>query len=233
MKKVGLTVFIIALILGIGVASIVSWGKASARLFNIGFSIGGVSGSGNVTSEKREVSGFHGVDVSGVFDVEIVAQKDFGVEIQADDNLLQYIKTEVDDGVLEISATRKINSSGMLKVRISAPDIDNLETSGVAKISLADLKNGGLKVDSSGASKMTLAGETDKLVIDVSGAAKIDAESLKSRAVTVDSSGASKIAVFATNSVRVKASGASKITYAGGATDVVSKTSGAGSVTPK
>ena len=233
MKKIGFAVFIVALILGVGIASFVSWGKTSARLFNLSFSMGGVHGSGNVTSETRDVSGFHGVDVSGVFEVEIVAQKDFGVEIEADDNLLQYIKTEVDDGVLEISTSRKIKSSQMLKVKISAPDIDNLETSGVAKISLSGLKNGGLKVDSSGASKMTLAGETDKLVIDVSGAAKIEAEGLKSRAVTVDSSGASKIAVFATDSVRVKASGASKITYAGGATDVVSKTSGAGSVTPK
>jgi len=233
MKKLGFTVFLVALILGVGVASFVSWGKAGARLFNVGFSIGGVHGSGNVTSETRDVSGFHGIDVSGVFDVEIVAQKDFGVQIEADDNLLEYIKTEVDDGILEISTTRKIKSSEMLKIRISAPDVDNLSTSGVAKISLVDLKNEGLKVDSSGASKMTLAGETDKLVIDVSGAAKIDAEGLKSRAVTVDSSGASKIGVFATQSVRVKASGASKITYTGGATDVVSKTSGAGSVSPK
>src|SRR5688572_5582989 len=233
MKKLGFTVFIVALILGIGVASFVSWGKAGARLFNISFNMGGVHGSGNVTSETRDVSGFHGVDVSGVFDVEIVAQKEFSVQVEADDNLLEYIKTEVDDGILEISTSRKIKSSEMLKVRIGAPDIDNLSTSGVAKISLVDLKNEGLKVDSSGASKMTLAGETDKLMIDVSGAAKIDAEGLRSRAASVDSSGASKISVFATDSVRVKASGASKITYTGGATDVVSKTSGAGSVTPK
>ena len=233
MKKLGFTVFIVALILGVGVASFVSWGKAGARLFNISFNMGGVHGSGNVTSETRDVSGFHGVDVSGVFEVEIVAQKEFSVQVEADDNLLEYVRTEVEDGILEISTSRKIKSSDMLKIRIGAPDIDNLSTSGVAKISLVDLKNAGLKVDSSGASKMTLAGETDKLLIDVSGAAKIDAEGLRSRAASVDSSGASKISVFATDSVRVKASGASKITYTGGATDVVSKTSGAGSVTAK
>ena len=233
MKKLGFSVFIVALILGVGVASFVSWGKASARLFNLNFSMGGVHGSGNVTSQTRDVSGFHGVDVSGVFDVEIVAQKEYSVQIEADDNLLEYIKTDVDDGILEISTSRKIKSSEMLKIKIGAPDIDSLSTSGVAKVSLVDLKNGSLKVDSSGASKMTLAGETDKLMIDVSGAAKIEAEGLKSRAASVDSSGASKISVFATDSVRVKASGASKITYTGGATDVVTKTSGAGSVTPK
>jgi hypothetical protein len=176
MKKVGFSVFIVALILGVGVASFVSWGKATARIFNVGFSIGGVQGSGNVTSETRDVSEFHGVDVSGVFEVEIVAQKDFGVQIEADDNLLEYIKTEVDDGIPRDLNDPQDQIERHAEDQDLGPDIDNLSTSGVAKISLVDLKNGGLKVDSSGVSKMTLAGETDKLVIDVSGAAKIDAE---------------------------------------------------------
>ncbi|MGH9948280.1 MAG: GIN domain-containing protein, partial [Pyrinomonadaceae bacterium] len=96
-----------------------------------------------------------------------------------------------------------------------------------------DLKNTSLNVDTNGASKIELAGETDKLAIEVSGASKINAENLKARAATVNSSGASKIDLFATESLRVDASGASKITYAGGATDVVKNTSGASRVSPK
>jgi hypothetical protein len=118
-------------------------------------------------------------------------------------------------------------------VRVSAPDIEHLDVSGGAKVTVSDLKNSSFGLDTSGASKIDLAGETDKLVIDVSGASKIDAENLKSRAATVDSSGASKITVFATESVRAEASGASKILYTGGATDVVKNTSGASSVSPK
>ena len=171
--------------------------------------------------------------MSGVFQVEIVAQKDFGVQVEADENLLQYIKTEVNDGVLEISTSKRIKSSSGLKVRISAPDVEKLEVAGVAKVSLADLKNLGLEVETSGASKVTLAGEADKLVVDVSGASNIDAENLKTRAATVEASGASKVSVFATDAVRTDASGASRITYTGGATDVVKKTSGASSVSQK
>jgi hypothetical protein len=120
-----------------------------------------------------------------------------------------------------------------LKVRISAPDINKLEVSGVAKVTVSDLKTTALELETSGASKVNLAGETDKLVVDVSGASNIDAEALKTRSATVDASGASKVSVFATESVRTDASGASRITYSGGATDVVKKTSGASSVSEK
>lgn len=233
MKKVGLIVFIIALILGVGFASFVSWGKATAKLFNFEFKLGGVKGSGNTVTETREVTGFRGVDVGGVFNVEIVAQKDFGVQVEADDNLLEYIRTEVDNGILEISTTKRIKSHKGITVRISAPDIEQLDVSGVAKVSVVDLKNAGFKLDTSGASKVTLAGVTDKLVIDVSGASKIDAEALQARAVSVDTSGASHVSVFASESLRSKASGASKVTYTGGATDVVKNTSGASRVEQK
>jgi len=233
MKRVGFIIFAIALVLGLGLASFVSWGKASAKLFNVNFEIGGTKGSGNITTETRDIKDFKAIDVSGVFNVEVVAQKDFGVQVEADDNLQEFITTEVNDGVLEISTSKKIKSGSGLKIRISAPDIEKLEVSGVAKVSVTDLKNTGLNVDTSGASKIELAGETDKLVIGVSGASKIEAENLKAKSATIDSSGASKINVFATQSVHVDASGASKITYAGGATDVVKKTSGASSVSPK
>jgi len=233
MRKIGFLVFILALIAGVTVAGFFSWGKASAKFFNVTWDIGGERGNGNVQTEIRDIKGFKSVDVSGVFQVEIVAQKDFGVQVEADENLLQYIKTEVNDGVLEISTSKRIKSSSGLKVRISAPDVEKLEVSGVAKVSLADLKNLGLEVETSGASKVTLAGEADKLVVDVSGASNIDAENLKTRAATVEASGASKVSVFATDAVRTDASGASRITYTGGATDVVKKTSGASSVSQK
>jgi len=135
--------------------------------------------------------------------------------------------------VLEISTSKRIKSNSGLRLRISAPDIERLEVSGAAKVSVADLKNPLLQLDSSGASKVNLSGETDKLVIDVSGASSVNAEDLKSRAATVDASGACKVSVFATESVRGDASGASRITYTGGATNIEKKASGASSVTEK
>ncbi|MEO6655826.1 MAG: head GIN domain-containing protein [Pyrinomonadaceae bacterium] len=233
MKKVGIMIFVAALVIGLVVANMFSFGRASGKLFNFSMNFGRVHGSGNVVSENRGLSGFNVVDVGGVFQVEITAQKEFGVEVEADDNLLPLIKTEVRNGVLNIESERKLSSSGPIRIRISAPDIDKLEVSGVANVTLNDLRNSGLSVDSSGASKIKISGETEKLTVDVSGAAKIDAEDLTAENATVDASGASHVNVNVIGQLRSDATGASKIVYSGSPASVEKKTGGVGSVSPK
>jgi hypothetical protein len=232
MKKIGFLVFIAAIVIGVVFASFTSFGKAESSFFKINFNRG-VAGSGNVAAEKRDVGDFKSIDVSGVFEVQIVAQKDFSVEVEADDNLLPLIRTEVEDGVLQIETEKRISSPTRLFVKISAPNIEKLEVSGVAKVNVAELKNSALTLDTSGASKITLAGETAKLLIDVSGASKIDAENLKAENAEVETSGASSVNVFVTNYLRADASGASKVTYSGSPANVERKTSGASKVAAK
>ncbi len=232
MKKFGLIIFILALTLGLIFANIFSFGKMTTKFFN--FSINeGVSGSGNVTTEKRDVTDFQEIEVGGVFEVEVTAQKDFSVEIEADDNLLPLIKTEVSGGVLRLETEKGISTKNPIRVRISAPNIENLDISGASKVSLANLKNENLQIDSSGASKIIVAGETENLTVDVSGASKIDAENLKSENASIDASGASKVSVFVANELKSDASGASSIIYSGSPKNLIKKTSGVSSIKEK
>jgi hypothetical protein len=233
MKKVGIIIFAVALVVGLVVTNLFSFGRISDKFFNFSFNFKGVKGSGQTASEVRELSGFRAVDVSGVFQVEITAQKDFGVEVEADDNLLHLIKTEVQGGVLKIETACRVSTSNPIRIRVSAPDIDNLEVSGAANVTLNDLKNSSLVVDSSGASKIKIAGETAKLMIDVSGATKVDAENLKAENATVEASGASQIDVNVAGRLAADASGASKIVYSGTPSDIEKKTSGASKVSAK
>jgi hypothetical protein len=233
MKKIGIMIFVVALVVGLVVTNMFSFGRVTGSFFNFSLGFGGVHGSGNVATDKRSVSGFRGVEVGGVFQVEITAQKDFGVEVEADDNLLPLIRTEVVDGVLKIETERRLSTSNPIRVRVYAPDIDKLEISGVANVTVNDLKNSGLSVDSSGASKIKIAGVTDKLTIDVSGATKIDAESLTAVNASIDASGASHVNVNVTGELRTDLSGASKVVYSGTPTNIEKKTSGASSVSQK
>lgn len=232
MKKIGILVFIAAIVLGVLVSSFFSFGRASGKIFNFSFNKS-VKGSGNIATEARDISDFSGVDVSGVFQVEITAGQEFGVQIEADDNLLPLIKTEVRRGVLRIETDEKLSSEHGLKILISAPDIDSIDASGVAKINLSGVKNNELRVDTSGASKVNISGETANLIIEVSGASSIDAENLKAENANVDASGASRVSVFATGELKSDASGASKIVYSGSPKNVEKKSSGAGSVREK
>ncbi len=233
MKKLGIIIFAAALIVGLIVTNMFSFGRVRDRLFNFSFNFKGVQGSGKTATEVRGLDGFKAVDVSGVVQVEITAQKDFSVEVEADDNLLPLITTEVTGGVLKIGTECRVSSSNPIRVRINAPDIESLEASGATNITVNDLKNSSLSVDSSGASKIKIAGETSRLTVDVSGATKVEADALVTENAIVDASGASHVSVNVTGQLRGDASGASKIVYSGSPGSVEKKSSGASSISPK
>ena len=232
MKKIGLIVFAFALLIGIVFSSFFSWGKATGEVFNFSFKIGRERGSGHLATESRTVANFSQIDVSSIFQVEVVAQSEFSVEVEADDNLLQFIRTEVNDGRLEISLSKSVKTSNPLRVRISAPNIDRIEASGASRVTVSNLKNSEISLDTSGASKINLSGETSKLTVDVSGASQIDAGSLSTNAANIDASGASYVNVNVANELTADASGASRITYSG-SPSVQRSTSGASSISQK
>lgn len=229
MKKLGILIFIIALFIGVTLASVFSIGGYKLKNFNFSFNVG-EKGSGNIQTEKREVSEFKAVDVGGVFVVEITAQKEYSLEVEADDNLLPFIKTEFDGDTLRIKSSKKLSSSNPIKVRISAPDIENLDISGASKVSVVNLDNDLLNIDTSGASKISCEGKTKNLTIDMSGASQMDSEKLSAESVSVDASGASKATVSVKDSLKADLSGASKVVYFGNPANFENKTSGASSI---
>ncbi len=229
MKKFGILIFTVALLIGVVFTSLFSFGRVSGKLFDFSF-FSAVKGSGVAASESRNTTNFTGVDVGGIFEVEIVAGKDFAVQVEADDNLLQYVKTEVRGDVLRIETTERIDSHNPLRIRVSAPDIELLDVSGVSKVSLAGVANPALRLETSGASKVSVSGATAMFTVSVSGASKIDAEGLKAKDATVEASGASHVNVSVTEKLFAKASGASKIGYFGRPATVEENTSGASKI---
>lgn len=230
MKKIGIIVFIIALIAGISIAGFFSVGKFTDDLMSFSNK---VKGSGNITNESREVSDFKAIDVGGNFKLEIIARKDFALEIEADDNLLEHISTEVSDGILKIETTKNISPTNKILVRISAPNIESLKTSGATIADLKNINNDSLKIDASGASKFFVEGVAKNFVIEASGASKIDAGNLKTENTSIVANGASKITVFATNELKVDLSGAGKVYYSGNPKSVLKDISGAGKIAEK
>src|SRR6266853_278374 len=95
---------------------------------------GKTAGSGVMKVEKRSVPAFTSVSISGLYDVEIIAQKEQSLEIEGDDNLLPLIKTEVNSGTLTIGNNQSLSTRGKLRVRLSSPSLDGINTSGASDI---------------------------------------------------------------------------------------------------
>jgi hypothetical protein len=233
MKKIGVIIFAVCVVVGLCIANFFSFGRLSDRPFGLNFNFGSERGSGNIVSEKRSVSGFSSVDVSNAFVVEIVAGKDFSVEVQSDDNIVPLIKTDVSGGTLHIETEKSVSTKNEMTVRITAPEIEKIESSGVAKINASGLTGKSLAISTSGASKIVVAGEAADLSVDVSGASNVDAEKLNAVNARIETSGASKVYVNVSGELHAQASGASHIFYSGEPKTVDVDKSGASSVTKK
>jgi hypothetical protein len=81
----------------------------------------GIAGSGNRKSEKRDLKSFNAIETSGAYEVNVNCQKPAGFEIEADDNILPLLKTEVRDGTLFVSNDQEYHSSKSPTLRITLP----------------------------------------------------------------------------------------------------------------
>jgi hypothetical protein len=216
MKK---TVCLLALLLVMtGCGKYMKWGNK------------GTSGSGVVKTEKRDIGAFTSVNVSGAYEVEIVCQKQPGLEIEGDDNILPLVNAFVKDNTLYIESARSFNVKRAIKVRITTGNLEGLSSSGASKITLEGVKNEQLVIETSGASRIDAAGETKSLEIESSGASKVDVQELRASRVKVSLSGAGRANIYATEELNADVSGASQVTYYGEPKVVNKSISGAGSI---
>ena len=183
--------------------------------------------------DKRSVPAFTAVDISGAYEVEIVAQKEQSVEIEGDDNLLPLIKTEVRNGVLKISNEKSLSTRNKIRLRISVQQLDGIETSGLSNIVATNVKSDEFKIDTSGASELKVSGEAKSVSIDSSGAGNIDTKDLRAEKVNVSSSGAATAEVYATEELTASVSGGGNVDYYGNPKTVKEDKSGAGTITKR
>lgn len=217
--------------------------------FALNSCINTIDGNGEVTKEQRAVSSFNKIDISGGYEV-LINQGDMErLEIEADENLLEYIETKTKGNTLYISTNKPIGNTSSLKLYITVVDVEDIDVSGAielrnkgtyktenleidvsgaADIDLdVDVEN--LTMDMSGASETTLSGTANNFEIEISGAGELQAKKLKTRNTTIDISGAGSAIVHAKKTLNVSVSGAGSVKYKG-SPKIKKDISGAGSV---
>ncbi len=214
----------------------------------------GISGNGNVEEESRDVSGFSGVHASTGIDVFISQGSGFDVKVEADENLLEVILTELNGNMLVIKTDRvNIRSAKSKKVYVTMPKLEELKISsagdckGMTPFNCDDLRvsissAGDLKLDVeanridiniSSSGDATLTGRTGVLDANLSSAGDLHAFDLIAETVSVDVSSAGDARVHASGEISMNASSAGNIYYKGGAEVVHSRSSSAGNIVKK
>ena len=77
-----------------------------------------VTGNQKVITQNRSVTAFHAIKVSGGIDVELLQGKELKLQVEADENLVPLIRTEVKDGVLNIYHDESIRNAKTMKIHL-------------------------------------------------------------------------------------------------------------------
>lgn len=197
-----------------------------------GCHIGGVHGSGVRKTEKRDLPSFNAIETTGAFEVQVTCQKPLSVEIEGDDNLLPLIQTEVRNGVLRVTNTKRYSAKNPILLRINVPDLASVSSTGAGKFRVSDLKNERFEVHSTGAATVVVEGQSSNVKISSTGAGKIDTHDLIASKVEVSVTGAASVDVYAGDQLDVTVSGAGRVSYSGDP-KVSKRVSGAGQVNRK
>jgi hypothetical protein len=193
----------------------------------------GIRGSGVRKSEKRDLKSFRTIDTTGAFEIDVTCQKPASFEMEADDNILPLIKTEVRDGILFVNSDERYSSSKPVTLRINLPDLAGVTSRGAGEINIVDANSDNLRIESMGAASVDATGKAKSVAISSTGAGKIDAANLKAEKAKVDVTGAASVDVYASEQLDVTVSGAGSVSYSGNPKVVNKNVSGIGSVSKK
>jgi hypothetical protein len=189
----------------------------------------GVIGDGVIKTESRPISEFSKVEVTGGYEVEWTTGKP-ALTISAAENLLPLINTVVSGDTLKIDATENFNTSKSIKIVVSSPTLEAVELTGGNTLTASQLSGPGLKLESTGASKINLSGSVTNLNATLTGASRLKAKSLPAENCTLSLVGASEADVTVSGALKVSVTGASSVTYSGNPKTVDKEATGASSI---
>jgi hypothetical protein len=229
-----------------------------AMRWDIGSNVGGgVAGSGNVVSETRTVSGINALEVDYPSDVIIQQGEVESVTVEAEDNLMPQLSTQVVNGSLVIRNTesdwsKRVNPSKGLRVSITVKELQavqfssagsleihglamdqlDIQISGICDVTITDLDADVLNYQLSGLGSSTAAGVAERLNLQLSGLGDFNAGDLAVQRADAQISGAGSATLWVSEQLDARISGAGSLNYYGDPA-VTQQITGAGSVNDK
>ncbi len=192
----------------------------------------GIRGNGTIKTEQRPVTPFTRIEAGGFYDIQWQPGQP-SLSLITDENLLSHVETRMSGSVLRIETHGQIAPTHGVTVVITSPSLAGAELSGAVKLEAAQLGGDRFALDTSGATKVTLAGRTNRLIASLTGASKLNAETLQSEDVEISVTGAGRADVTATNSLKAAITGAGRVSYGGNPKSVEKKITGAGKIAPR
>ena len=207
-------------------------------------------GNGDIVSESFDVSDFSKVRIGGSYSITLVPSDNEKVEVEIDDNLLEFLVVETHSDILEIYNTERIISKEGIDITIYYRQLEEITVNGACDLKNEDTLEGDnfyvemsgagamdltldvkrLELDISGAGAVKLRGKTDTQRIRMSGAGGYAGFEFKSNKAKIDISGVGSADITVYEELDAQISGLGGINYKGNPEFVNSDVGGLGSI---
>jgi carbon monoxide dehydrogenase subunit G/predicted small secreted protein len=213
-----------------------------------------VRGNGNITTSSRPEGNFSSVKSAGSFNIFFKQGEGNEIKIEADENLMKFIVTEIENGVLKIKTKNGINlrPSSEIRIYVTAPTVKEisiagsgnivaderiavtnqlrLSIAGSGDIVLREVDAPKVEVHIAGSGKATAAGATRDSEIHISGSGDADFRNLKAENSDIHIAGSGNVWVFASLKLDVRVAGGGDVHYYGNPADIKQKIAGSGNL---
>jgi hypothetical protein len=192
----------------------------------------------NVTTRQHSFTDYDRIETEGAFTIYVeFSDTEESIEIEANENLHQYLEVEKNSNTLKVGFRDNINIKGSatLNAYITTQNVSGYAASGASRFFVDDELSAedvsiflsgasqftgevftvNLTGDLSGASLVQLTGEAESTSFTASGASNIGSFGFSTDYLNVNFSGASMLSLTVNDKLDVTASGASIITYKG------------------
>ena len=196
-----------------------------------------VDGSGVLDQESRQVAAFARVLFAAIGEVDIEQGAQQALSIEAEDNLLTYLETDVIGDELLISIANGIDLNPTMPIQfnltvvdlaevthagvgsIDVPDLVapqlSLSLAGVGDLDVTNLTGQTLDVNHAGVGEIRVTGTVDSQTVMVSGVGDYDGEDLVSADAVVTSSAVGSVTVRVSDTLDVTINGPGSVFYIG------------------
>ena len=194
-----------------------------------------VTGNGKVVKEDRKITDFRKISVGNAINLEINQGAEEKVVVEADENILPYIKTNVTDGKLEIGVKGNIHHSKAMNVYVTVKQLSELEAGSAAqvktegKIESSDFKLSSgsgsavkiglnctnLKINTSSGTAVVINGSAQSITVSSSSGSALVTSDLKAEKGDVEASSGAVIVINVTKELKARASSGANVTVQG------------------
>lgn len=213
-----------------------------------------IEGNGHLKKESRSVGNYTAIASAGSWDVMVAYGTEKSIQVEADENLLEYIETKVEDGELSIRSKKGANlrSKNKITIYVTLTRLTGVSLSGSGNIigdgkfenegtthfrvsGSGDIKIGFHKIQHvevaiAGSGNVRLSGTSEKLSARISGSGNADCSEVASDEASASISGSGNVKVHANKKIEARIAGSGNVYYKGAATDIERHVAGSGHV---